>query len=324
MNKKHLTAVLIFCTLITWGQNIKFNIKYSEPLAVFVFIQNLSKNSPENVFRSEFEKSKYNNDEFRKLIEKFDHLAIDYSYQFDDFPYGSKSRMQTRDIIKKNLIETNTLNDFKLRSVGILPNNVLSDLTGCIESFTPVYNDLIYQPNKEQFENQLLGIKAYASNNQLDDYFEKGLIFYNSSWDSSIPFEIAFYPFPDSDYFTAQAFYNNFVSAIQTNLIDYKDLFSVMMHETYHIIYNEQTLEFKIQIYEAFKTNPSKSSNYAYLLMNEVLATALGNGYVYENLNNGTPDVNDWYFHQYINLMARKSIPWSKSTLQKKGQWIRI
>ncbi len=318
MKKKHLTVILMFLTLLMWGKSIKFNIKYSEPLAVFVFMQNLSENYPDNVFKTEFQKSKYNTDEFIKLIREFNDLPIDYSYQFDEYPYASKTRMQTRDLLKKNLIETNTLNDFRLRSIGILPNNVLNALTTYIKSFTPIYNELIYQPNKIKFEKQLAEITEYAKNNDLDSYFEKGLVFYNSSWDQSIPFEIAFYPFPESDYFTAQAFYNNFVSAIQTDLEDYKDLFSVMMHETYHIIYNEQTLEFKVLIDEAFKTNPSRSSNYAYLLMNEVLATALGNGYVYEKLNNGKQDVNDWYFHQYIDLMSRKIYPLVKGYITEK------
>ena len=300
-----------------WGQKINFNIKYSEPLAVFIFMQNLSENYPENIFKAEFKKSKYNNDIYKNLIIKFDNLAIDYSYQFEEFPYASKTPMQTRDILKKNLIASNSLEDFKLRSTGILPNNVLIDLTAYIKSFTPVYNELIYRPHKEKFEKQLAEIKDYANNSQLEDYFEKGLLFYHSSWDPSIPFEIAFYPFPESDYFTAQAFYNNFVSAIQTNLNDYKDLFSVMMHETYHIIYNEQTMAFKVQIDEAFKKNPSKYSNYAYLLMNEVLATALGNGYVYENLN-GKQDINDWYNHKYIDQMARKIYPLVKQYIEEK------
>ncbi|MCX8524655.1 hypothetical protein OF897_12100 [Chryseobacterium formosus] len=323
MTNKLLTTILLFLTSFLWGQKINFDIKYSESLAVFVFMQNLSENYPENIFKSEFEKSKYNNDAYRKLISQFDKLAIDYSYQFEEFPYASKTPMQTRDILKKNLIETNNLNDFKLRSIGILPNNVLNDLTTYIAEFTPVYNELIYQPNKDKFEKQLAEITDYANNHQLENYFETGLIFYNSSWDRSIPFEIAFYPFPDSDYFTAQAFYNNFISAIQTNLTDYKDLFSVMLHETYHIIYNEESLEIKVQIDQAFKKNPSKYSNYAYLLMNEVLATALGNGYVYETLN-GKSDANDWYFHKHIHLMARKIYPLVKEYIIKKGRSIRI
>ena len=58
-----------------------------------------------------------------------------------------------------------------------------------------------------------------------------------------------------------------------------------MMHETYHIVYDEQSLEVKTEIDTYFKENKSKCSGYAYQLMNEVLATVLGNGYVYEKLN---------------------------------------
>jgi hypothetical protein len=134
------------------------------------------------------------------------------------------------------------------------------------------------------------------------------LVFYNSSWDNSIPFEIAFYPLPNSQGFTAQAFYNNFTSAIQTNLKDYKDLFSVMLHETFHIIYNEQSLEVKTEIDKNFAENKSKSSNYAYQIMNEVLATSLGNGYVFEKLD-GKIDTGDWYNNKYINLLAKQIYP---------------
>jgi hypothetical protein len=299
---------LLFLTTFVIGQKTNFNIKYSEQLSVFVFMQNLSENYPDNVFKSEFQKSKYNNEKFKYMISKFDKLAIDYSYPFDEFPYGSKSRMQTRKILKKNLIETANLNDFKLRSIGIVPNKTLNDLTELILEFKPIYNELIYTPNKEQFEKQLIEITKYSKEHRIEDFFEIGLLFYNSNWDNSIPFEIAFYPLPNSQGFTAEAFYNNFISAIQTNLKDYKDLFSVMLHETYHIVYDEQSLKVKQEIVKYFKENKSKCSNYSYQLLNEVLATALGNGYVYEKLN-GKPDPNEWYNNKYIDLMARKIYP---------------
>ncbi|MCY1224093.1 hypothetical protein D9M72_362380 [compost metagenome] len=44
------------------------------------------------------------------------------------------------------------------------------------------------------------------------------------------------------------------------------------------------------------------------MLLNEVLATALGNGYVMEKLN-GTLDEGKWYNWKYINEMAKKSYP---------------
>ncbi|MBT1696720.1 hypothetical protein KK083_07535 [Fulvivirgaceae bacterium PWU4] len=42
--------------------------------------------------------------------------------------------------------------------------------------------------------------------------------------------------------------------------------------------------------------------------MNEVLATALGNGYVFENLNKAR-DTGTWYNWRYIDLMAKQVYP---------------
>jgi hypothetical protein len=308
MKNRILTIIFFVISTCTFAQKPSFEIKYSEQLAVFVFIQNLSENYPENVFKTEFDKSKYNNEKYKTLISKFDKLAIDYSYEFEEFPMGSKIPMQARDILKKNLIETENLKDFKIRSIGIVTNKTLNELTEIISEFKPIYNELIYNPNKEKFEKQISEITKYSTENKIENYFETGLVFYNSSWDNSIPFKIAFYPLPNSQGFTAQAFYNNFISAIQTNLKDYKDLFSVMLHEIYHIIYNEQSLEVKTEIDKYFTENHSKSTNYAYQLLNEVLATSLGNGYVFEKLD-GKIDAGEWYNRKYINLMAKQIYP---------------
>jgi hypothetical protein len=307
---KNRILTILFCafTTLTYAQKPAFKIKYSEQLAVFTFMQNLSENYPENVFKTEFLKSKYNVEKYKKIISNFDKLSIYYSFPFEEYPYGSKKTMQTEDILKKNLIETENLNEFKVRSIGFIPNKTLNDLAKSISEFKPIYNEIIYNPNKEKFEKQLEEISKYSNEHNIENYFEMGLLFYNSDWDNSIPFEIAFYPLPNSKGFTAQAFCNNFVSAVQTDLKSYKDLFSVMLHETYHIIYDEQSLEIKTEIDTYFKESKSKCSNYAYQLMNEALATTLGNGYVYEKLD-GKIDNKDWYNKKYINLMAKQIYP---------------
>ncbi|MBS7230606.1 hypothetical protein KHA90_06185 [Flavobacterium psychroterrae] len=317
MRIKILTFFFCGLSTLAFAQKTIFNIRYSEQLAVFVFIENLSQNYPQNVFKTEFLKSKYNNDELQKVIAEFDQLSLEYSYKFEEFPEGSKKPMQSIDFLKKNLIETQNLQDFKLRSIGIVTNETLNKLTQVIKIFTPVYNELIYNPNKEKFEKQIIEITKYANENNIENYFETGLIFYNSSWDTSIPFEIAFYPLPNSKGFTAQSFCNNFISGVQTDLKSYKDLFSVMLHETFHIIYYEQPLAVKLQIDKTFKTSTSKYSNYAYLLLNEALATSLGNGYVYEKLD-GKIDTRDWYSQKYINLMAKEIYPMMNEYISQK------
>jgi hypothetical protein len=306
--KNKLLVLLLFLTIFSFAQKTTFKIRYSEPLAVFIFLQNLSENYPENVFKTEFQKSKYNTEYYKSIISKLDKLTIDYSYRFEEFPYGSKKGVQTEDLLKKNMIETENANEFKLRSNGLIPNKTLSDLAECISEFTPIYTELIYNPNKEKFEKQLEEITKYSKEHQIENYFETGLLFYNSSWDNSVPFNIAFYPLPNSKGFTAQAFCNNFISAIQTDLKSYKVLFSVMLHETFHIIYDEESLEVKTEIVTYFKESKSKCSNYAYQIMNEALATALGNGYVYEQLE-GKIDTQDWYNKKYINLIAKQIYP---------------
>ncbi|RYD97307.1 MAG: hypothetical protein EOP54_11385 [Sphingobacteriales bacterium] len=310
--KLKLILTLLLLSNIVFAQKVQFNIKYSEPLAVFVFMQQLSENYPDNVFRKTFQQSKYNTAQYKNIIAQFEQLPIDYTYTFAAYPYASKIPMQTRDMLKKNLVAAHNINEFKRLSMGLMPNNILIALSQSLEAFIPIYNELIYAPNKVQFEKQLQEIDTYAREQNINGYFETGLKFYNANWDNSIPFEIAFYPLPDAKWFSGQAFYNNFICAIQTNLTDYKDLFSVMLHEIYHIVYDEQSLEVKKTIHETFSANKSANSNYAYLILNEVLATAIGNGYVYEKLA-GATDQNDWYYHKYIDLLARKIYPLVKA-----------
>lgn len=314
--KLKLLLTLLLISNVTFAQKVQFNIKYSEPLAVFVFMQQLSEHYPDNVFKKTFQESEYNTKHYKDIIAQFEQLAIDYSYTFPAYPYGSKVPMQTRDMLKKNMVAAADINEFKRLSMGLMPNNVLISLAQSMEAFIPVYHALIYEPNKVQFEKQLQEIRTYAREQHIENYFETSLKFYNANWDKSIPFEIAFYPLPDANWFSGQAFYNNFICAIQTNLKDYKDLFSVMLHEICHIVYDEQSLEVKTAIHENFSASRSNVSNYAYLILNETLATAVGNGYVYEQVA-GALDANDWYYHKYIDQLARKIYPLVKEYISR-------
>src|SRR5690606_10666613 len=153
----------------------------------------------------------------------------------------------------------------------------------------------------------------------LSNFFQKGLSFYGSQWDNSIPIDIAVIPSINKGGFTAKAFLNNAISEVPINFKENDILFSVLMHEIYHNIYDEQSLELKLKIQSWFNNNTSKNSQYAYLLLNEALATALGNGYVYEQLNGKTENA-DWYNVKYINLMAKQIYPIVKEYLTQNKQ----
>ncbi|WP_317899583.1 hypothetical protein [Aurantibacillus circumpalustris] len=311
--------VFLISSIKNFSQEPQFDIKFSEPLAVFIYVQQLSETHPDNPFKKDFSASLYNRDKYKRLLAQFDTLRIDYVYEFEGFPYGSKMPGFTIALLKKCLMNSANLKVFKTAAVGIIPNSTLHHLTTILYEFQFIYRELVYQPNKVKFEKQLHEIVTFAKTKKLDSYFNKGLTFYRSYWDDSFPFEIAFYPYPSSSGFTAEAFCNNAISALSTDTKDYTTVLSVMLHEIFHILYDEQPVIIKKNISKWFANNRSKYSAYAYLLFNEALATSLGNGYVYESLS-GKRDEGDWYDRKYINQMAKKIYPMLVDYInQKKG-----
>lgn len=311
-----LSLLLSVSFLQTKSQAPLIITKYSEPLSVYNFTKSLLPSQGDNAFKQLFLQSKYNTKQYQNLIAALDTLRIEYSYQFTEYPYGSKVPGMTTGLLKKNLIAANDLENFKLRSVGLIPNKNLIQFTQTLQAFTPVYNSLIYEPNKIKFEQQLATIQGYVKDKDLAAYFMKGAKFYGTEWDNSIPLEIVLHPLPNSQGFTAEAFYNVGVSAIQTNLKDYNVLLSVMMHEIFHIQFDEQPLDTKLKLESWFFQNPGTSNKYAYLLLNEALATAIGNGYVFEQLS-GSLDKGEWYNWTYINQLAKEIYPLVQSYLKE-------
>ena len=286
----------------------KFELTYREQLAVYLFLKELSPNSPPNTFKSTFEASKYNTTEFQNKIALFNTIPTYYSYQLEGYPYGSKTPVLIENNLKHQLITSRNLDEFKENCVGLLPNQHLNQLTELIKTFTPIYNELIYLPNASQFYTQLTNLQRFVDENNIPAYFQQGVNFYGTTWDTTNSFKIAFYPLPDANSFTAEAFYNDAICALPLQFDENAVLMSVVLHEIYHILYNEQSPELKQEIYSYFQENPSEHSQYAYLLLNEALATALGNGYAFQLLN-GAIDEGEWYYSTYINGMAKAIYP---------------
>lgn len=73
----------------------------------------------------------------------------------------------------------------------------------------------------------------------------------------------------------------------------------------------------KDNIQKWFDACASPNSQYALLLMNEVLATALSSGYAMEH-QTGKADELEWYANKYISEMARAIYPVLKQYIQAK------
>lgn len=310
MKQKTILIIIILLLGKTLLSQIRpeINITYSKLLSTYDFVKKLSDRYPENKYKQLFKESDFNTPRYTGLINQFDTLNLYESYYFQAYPIGQKRPVMTTSIIQRNLINAESVTDFKKETFGIVPNSELLPLANILSGFEPVYNQLIYFPNKDEIEKKLEELKSFVEKSDISLFFEKGLTFYNSEWDYSIPIDIAIIPSIKENGFTATAFLNNAVSEVPLKFKHNDILFSVLMHEIYHSVNNEQSLSFKQNIESWFKNNPSECSQYAYLLLDEALATAMGNGYVYEQLN-GTPDKEDWYSNKYINLMAKGIYP---------------
>lgn len=307
-----LFYALLLCFSLSAQTRPEVRIRFSGLLATYDFIQQLSASRPDNAYKQSFAASIYNRSPYRELIQQMDTLRLYESYNFQGYPFGQKIPGITTSFIERNLIHATSLAGFKQQTFGIVPNESLSALCRILSVFQPVYDSLIYQPNREAFERKLDTLKTFVARADLGHFFEAGLRFYHTEWDKEVPFDIAVIPTINKNGFSARAFLNDAVSEVPLNFNNNKVLFSVLMHEIYHILYDGQSLQLKQDMTGWFAENPSMNSQYAYLLLNEAMATALGNGYVYEKLN-GKADTTDWYNIKYISLMAQRVYPLVKS-----------
>lgn len=305
--KIYITTLVLtlFLSLNLVAQEINFKVQFSENYALFEFVKHLSDYYPPNPFKEVYEKSAFKSPENDSLISTFNSLNYFYWYNYEGYPYGGKIGGSTYFLIGRNLIESKNLEEFRKKSFGIIPNVDLTTFYEVLLKFKPIYQETVYLPYSNKFNKQLLETQKLIDNTDISRYFNEIILFHNSSWDDKVPFYTTLYPIPDERKkgFTATAFYNHAVGGIPVGLTDYELLVSVIFHEAFHIIYDEQSRKVKNDISHWFKNNSSQSSQYAQLLFNEAITTSLANGYIYKQLN-GKLLEGAWYNNEYIADMA--------------------
>jgi hypothetical protein len=296
---------------------VRFRLQYSGLYATYDFITRISDSYPENKLKSVFLSSRFNTDSLRRQIAAFEQLKLDYSYAFPQFPQPLKTRLISRDLLEKNLALSASIPEFANRSAGLVPAEDLRIMSAVLSRFQPVYDTLIYQPSRRAFDSASRALRDFTANGRLSRFFQAGLDFYNTSWDKDLPFEIVLTPTLDRDNLGARTFANIAFCDVPVALREPEELFIVAMHEIYHSLYDQQPASMKVQLQQWFDKTGSENSQYALLLMNEALATALGNGYVSEQLTGMIPD-GEWYGNPYISEMAKSIYPVCRAYLARQ------
>ncbi len=316
MQKIFQAILLLLSGLTTYAQKQIVSFKISKPYNVLEFVETAAgrKSGHSSTLYAYINKNIPESDTaFSRLIDEFNDITLYYSYKRSEFPESRRQYRSTYDLICIAAVQSNTLDEFKNRTAGILPNSEHQKLFRVLAAAEKYYDRIIWSGEKEKTEAQVKALQIYQLQcNQLFNSFRN---FYNSSWTNDMPFSVAIYPIPGKrGNSTATPHANSLCVGVLSGETEHVQRIGVVLHEICHVLYDEQTSAFQHHIDSAFNQSKSPYRTVAYNFFDEALATAIGNAYVYEFINKKM-DTTEWYNNVYINGYAHALYPLVKSYL---------
>lgn len=292
--------------------DVKLKVEPARVLGLWSFAQDISEigKHRSEIISNLFKKSKFANDpkfqetlgEFRKIRES----QFKQSYIFQGYP---ESRGEMGWDVDRHFIyqasQSKTLKEFRSRTAQVISPADQFRLFQTLGKIEPVYEELIwrpYAPRLKQYGNRLM---ETWNSGKLSDLYSKVIKFYRAEWSANPVFTVHMMPIPAAKGRTSATVIDDAI--ILESLLDEKDLpgrVGVIFHELCHSAYEAQTLEFQQQLDSWFSVNGSRYSLLAKDLMNEGLATALGNGLAYRRIT-GREDESEWYNVEEIDQGAK-------------------
>jgi hypothetical protein len=294
--------------------------KFSKPFAIIKFLETTKGGHGTSItFKHQIDTSFLEKDiAFQELVSEYQSIQLDYNYVKEQYPRSRKHTTSTWDLLCVAAISSNTNEEFLNKLIGVYPNVDYLKLKHVVTATEPFYDRFIYTKYKSDVDDKLRELKGLSP--KLNDLFEKFKTFYGSSWDKSMPFNLAIYPIIGrSGQTTATPHANCLEMGVLTHEEDVFSLLSIGMHEMSHVLFEEQPLLIQQQLDSIFTDTITPYTKFAYHYIDEALATALGNGYAYKELA-GEIDSADWYNDAYINAYAKAIFPLVEEYVDNKKQ----
>ncbi len=318
-----MRAALLFLISISWqlafSQQL-VQIKYSKPFAIIKFLETTKGiHSTSQTFKHQIDTSLISKDPvFLNLVSEYKALNLDYNYSKEQYPAKRKRTTSTWDLLCIAAISSNTNEEFFSRIIGIFPNTDYLKLKQIVTQTESYYDSFIYTSRRSIIDDRVRELTGLSP--KLNDLFERFKLFYGSSWDKSMPFNLTIYPiFGMRGQTTATPHANSLEMGILTQEDDNFGLLAVGSHEMCHVLFEEQPLLLQEQLDSVYTNTNDPFAKFAYRYIDEALATALGNGYGYNYLA-GELDSGEWYNDKYINLYAKAIYPLVTNYLTEKKQ----
>lgn len=317
--KTNILFILLFLFCASVSAQVPLQIKSSKVHALLNFMDTMAgwpSTSPTLLEYGQANIPK-SNTEFYEAVEVYKTLNLDYSAEREQYPELRHQYLSTRNLIIMASVGSRDLHDFSERIMGYLPLTEHDKLMKCLITAAPVYEQLIWSEYYESTQKIIGQISPYKK--QIQSLFERAKQFYGGFWTKDYPFIVSLYPIPGESGYTSATPHSNVLvgSFMADNHKDYEGRLGVIVHEMCHIIFDEQPLKLQEDIEKWYLENDSPYARYAYNYIDEGLATAIGNGWAFEQIH-GYVDSLDWYHDPYINQYAKAIFPLVKEYLESK------
>lgn len=304
-----LFLLLLFSPFLKSQNLLKFKI--SRPYCLMNFIEtSYGGHGTSQTLRDSITANTQGDKIFADLVEQYRSIQLDFSWKRTEYPENRRPNRSTYDLVSAAAVNANDIDDFMNRIAGIIPNSDLIKLGTILKKVEPYYEKIIWQPYGTQILSQIDSLKRYQT--QANEAFRKLKKFYNTSWSDDLPFTVAIYPIAAQrrkpTHTTATVHANSLCVSVLTQERAYAGRMGVILHETSHALYDEQSAVFQQELESYFNKNKSTYTEGARNFLNEALATACGQGWVHNYLV-GEPDPNSWYGDEYIEGFARAIYP---------------
>jgi|GEM_PF-895746 len=289
--------------------------KTSKPYSVFSFLEAAGGGqSHSSTYRNYVDTAVVRHEPlFASIADDFQKLVLSYNYRRDEYPSNRRQSRSTYDLIVIAAVKSASIEEFRVNTIGILPNSTHQQLCSLMAQAEPYYNRYVWRQSEKATQQQIAAFSQYAGRaNELFRIFRN---FYCSDWPDNIPFDVAVFPIPaKTGNTTATPHANSLCVSVLTGAKDPAGTVSVTMHEICHVLYDEQTSGFQHKVDGWFTKSVSPFKDIAYSFFDEAMATVLGNGFAYRDLA-GRPDTTAWYNNEYIDGFAHAMYPLVKEYL---------
>jgi hypothetical protein len=306
------TLLLLVAVVLPSHASVRVEYRTSRIFGLYMFATSLAEAPGRPPALAEvFRGSRYDTPEARAQIDEFKGLqrALRHSVDLDGYPSSRPNSIRIEDLFIRRTLDARDLAELKRSGQGFLPPSDEARFFELLASFEPIYDALVWEPSEAKFEEYLARFQATVPDSMLNSLFDHAARFYGAQWPDDLPFTIAIYPIPARQGHTSAESAGSLETVAV--LLDEKDLpgrFGVMFHEMSHSLYAAQPADFQRELESYFDEPSNPYAAVAYALINEALATALGNGWAFEVVT-GRRDDGSWYADAAIDGFAKAIYP---------------